>query len=131
MLTKLSQWISRKTGMFGNYFMSAIRQMDHNKFASGINILSLAVGLAVALFVMLLVQHELSYDDWVPNGKQIYRYETEIMQRAGSSINLFTGWNFKPKINDEEWKKLMNMEQMAAVEEQGRVCGGNGTFGLR
>jgi len=88
MLTKFYQWTTRKTGMFGNYFVAAIRQMDHNKFTSGINILSLAIGLAVALIVMLFVQHELSYDRWIPNAENIYRYENEIHQSGGGSIFL-------------------------------------------
>jgi putative ABC transport system permease protein len=62
--------------------------MGHNKFTSGINILSLAIGLTVALIVMLFVQHELSYDRWIPNAENIYRYENEIHQSGGRSIIL-------------------------------------------
>jgi len=72
--------------MFATYFSSAIRQMGHNKFASGINILSLAIGLAVALIVMLFVRHELSYDQWIPNAENVYRFEIEIHQTNGGSI---------------------------------------------
>ena len=76
-MSKLStQWLARKAGMFDTYFSSAIRHMGHNKFASGINIMSLAIGLAVALIVMLFVRHELSYDQWIPNSENIYRFES-------------------------------------------------------
>ncbi|MCP4044816.1 MAG: ABC transporter permease, partial [Gammaproteobacteria bacterium] len=81
-----THWVSRKAGMFSTYFSSAIRQMGHNKFASGINILSLAIGLAVALIVMLFVRHELSYDQWIPNVENVYRFEIEIHQSNGGSI---------------------------------------------
>ena len=74
--------------MLGSYLTAAIRYLNYNKFASGINILSLAVGLAAALLVLLFVRHELSYDDWIPDAERIYRYETEIMELDGNSINL-------------------------------------------
>ena len=81
-----TQWVSRKAGMFATYFSAAIRQMSHNKFASGINILSLAIGLTVALIVILFVRHELSYDQWIPNAENVYRFETKINQTNGGSI---------------------------------------------
>ncbi|MCP4048395.1 MAG: hypothetical protein GY732_20655, partial [Gammaproteobacteria bacterium] len=80
-----TQWVSRKAGMFAVYFSAAIRQMGHNKFTSGINILSLAIGLAVALIVMLFVRHELGYDQWIPNVENVYRFEVEIHQSNGGS----------------------------------------------
>lgn len=74
--------------MFGNYITAAVRHIGHNKFSSGLNILSLTVGLVAALVVMLFVQHEISYDRWIPNAERIYRYETELLDPDGSSIHL-------------------------------------------
>jgi len=74
--------------MLGNYFRSAIRHIGHNRFSSGINIASLAIGLAAALLVLLFVRHELSYDRWIPDAKRIYRYESELMETDGSSVHV-------------------------------------------
>ena len=75
----------RKADLLGSTIRAAIRHIGHNKFASSINVLSLAIGLAAALAVMLFVRHELSYDSWIPDAEQIYRFETEILDSMGSS----------------------------------------------
>ena len=74
--------------MFAMHFSTALRHLGHNKFATGINVISLAVGLAATLLVALFVQHELSYDRWIPDAQQVYRYETELKQPDGSSVHL-------------------------------------------
>jgi len=74
--------------MPGNHISSAIRHIAHDRFSSGINIASLAIGLAAALLVLLFVQHELSYDRWIPDAEQIYRYESELMETDGSSVHV-------------------------------------------
>ena len=74
--------------MYGRYLTAAIRHLNHDRFASAINIASLALGLFASLLVMLFVRHEFSYDRWIPDAERIYRYETEIMELDGSSIHL-------------------------------------------
>ena len=74
--------------MYGRYLTAAIRHLNHDRFASAINIGSLALGLFASLLVMLFVRHEFSYDRWIPDAERIYRYETEIMELDGSSIHL-------------------------------------------
>jgi putative ABC transport system permease protein len=71
--------------VFKNYLIIAIRHIMRNKFVSAINIMSLSIGLAAALMVMLFVQHELSYDQWIPGAQDIYRYEIEITDPGGPS----------------------------------------------
>ncbi len=48
--------------VFGNIFRIAFRQLLRNKTFSLINILGLAFGMAGAVFVMLWINHEVSYD---------------------------------------------------------------------
>lgn len=51
----------------------AWRQLLKNRLVSGINILGLALGLTVGIFILMYVQHENSYDQWIPEKENIYR----------------------------------------------------------
>lgn len=57
--------------MFRNYLKTAIRNLWRSKGYSALNILGLSVGMAVALVIGLWVQHEMSYDTFHKNGKNI------------------------------------------------------------
>jgi putative ABC transport system permease protein len=61
--------------MFRNYLMTALRNIARHRLYSFINITGLAVGLACAIFIMLFVRDELSYDKWVPGAENLYRLE--------------------------------------------------------
>lgn len=87
--SKWETWLKgeelRNQYMFGASFTSAIRYVTHDKFATGLNIFSLTIGLSAALLVLLFVRHELSYDLWVPDADQVYRYEMELIDPGGNS----------------------------------------------
>jgi putative ABC transport system permease protein len=51
-------------GMYKNYFKTAFRNLLRNKVFSGINILGLALGLAVFILIMLWVRSETGYDNF-------------------------------------------------------------------
>ena len=51
----------------------AWRQLLKNRLVSGINILGLVLGLTVGIFILMYVQHENSYDQWIPEKENIYR----------------------------------------------------------
>jgi putative ABC transport system permease protein len=59
--------------MFGNYFKTAFRNLLQNKTYSAINMLGLAVGMAVFLLIAQYVRFERSYEDFVPDRANIYR----------------------------------------------------------
>jgi putative ABC transport system permease protein len=59
--------------MFGNYFKTALRDLLQNKTYSAINMLGLAVGMAVFLLIAQYVRFERSYEDFVPDRTNIYR----------------------------------------------------------
>jgi putative ABC transport system permease protein len=63
-------------GMLGNYLMTALRNFLRHKLYSFINIVGLAVGLACAIFIVLFIRDELSYDKWLPGTQNLYRVET-------------------------------------------------------
>ncbi|RLC52477.1 MAG: hypothetical protein DRI23_02670 [Candidatus Cloacimonadota bacterium] len=59
--------------MFKNYFKIAVRNILRHKGFSFINILGLALGLAVFLLIMLWVKDEMSYDRFHNNIDDLYR----------------------------------------------------------
>jgi putative ABC transport system permease protein len=59
--------------MFGNYFKTAFRNLLRNPTYSAINMLGLAVGMAVFLLIAQYVRFERSYEDFAPDRADIYR----------------------------------------------------------
>lgn len=59
--------------MIRNLFLTAIRSLKKNKFFSFLNILGLAIGMAVFLLIAQYVWFERSYENFVTDGDQIYR----------------------------------------------------------
>src|SRR5215217_292077 len=57
--------------MFKNYLKTAWRNILRNKVFSAINIIGLAIGLAVCIVIMLFVFYEKSFDNF--HSKNIYR----------------------------------------------------------
>ncbi len=64
--------------MFRNYLVTALRNIARHKLYSFINIAGLAVGLACAIFIILFVRDELSYDKWIPGSENLYRVEVHL-----------------------------------------------------
>ena len=61
--------------MFHNYLITALRNFTRHKLYSFINVAGLTVGLTCAVFIILLLRDELSYDRWLPGTQNLYRIE--------------------------------------------------------
>jgi putative ABC transport system permease protein len=59
--------------MFKNYLKVAWRNILRHKAFSSINIVGLAIGLTCSIFILLWVQHELSYDRFNKDASRMYR----------------------------------------------------------
>ncbi len=64
--------------MIRNYFKIAFRSLGKQKLYASINILGLAMGIAICLLAYLYLRHEFSYDRWYPNAEQMYRINSSI-----------------------------------------------------
>lgn len=64
--------------MWYHYLSAAARGALHHRLYSAINIAGLAVGLTCAIFVVLFIRDELSYDKWIPDTRNLYRVELTI-----------------------------------------------------
>jgi putative ABC transport system permease protein len=74
--------------MLLNYAKVAIRRMHRHLGYTAINVIGLAVGLAVCAGIGLYVADELSYDDFHPTADRLYRVVTDLegasnMQKMG------------------------------------------------
>ena len=59
--------------MLRNYLKIALRNLFKHKAFSAINILGLAIGLAIAILILLWVKFEFSYDEMHVKKDRIYR----------------------------------------------------------
>jgi len=68
--------------MVKNYLAIIYRNIKENKFLNLINILSLVIGMAACLLILLYVARENSYDDFHENAKDIYRLNLDIYREG-------------------------------------------------
>lgn len=76
--------------MLHNYLITALRNFTHHKLYSLINIAGLTVGLACAIFILLFLRDELSYDAWVPDSQNVYRVEVTFYPPGAAPISFFS-----------------------------------------
>jgi putative ABC transport system permease protein len=73
--------------MFRHYLITAARNIGRHKLYSFINIAGLALGLACAIFIILFIRDETSYDKWVPDSTRLYRLETTSHVPGRSAVD--------------------------------------------
>ena len=61
--------------MLYNWLVTALRNFARHKLYSFINIVGMAVGLTCAIFIILFLRDELSFDTWIPGTDNVYRVE--------------------------------------------------------
>ncbi|WP_428391146.1 ABC transporter permease [Lichenicoccus sp.] len=62
--------------MLAHALLSFTRNLARHRFYAAINVLGLAVGIAVFLVLMLVVRYENSFDRWLPHANDVYRLDT-------------------------------------------------------
>ncbi|MGF6846575.1 putative ABC transport system permease protein [Chitinophaga sp. W3I9] len=72
--------------MLKNYFKIAFRNIVRHKAFATINIAGLAIGMACSIFILLWVQHELSYDKFHKNAGTIYRLTAGGATNSGPMV---------------------------------------------
>ncbi len=77
--------------MIRNYFKIAFKNLRKQKMFSLINILGLTVGITCCLMIFLFIKHELSFDNFHSNGKEIYRV-VRTRDISGSSDKQDIAW---------------------------------------
>lgn len=75
--------------MLKNYLKIALRNIKRYKGYSFLNVVGLAIGMAICILILLWLQDELSWDRFHKNGDQIYRITSE--DRAGGNVFKLAG----------------------------------------
>ena len=58
--------------MFANWILTLYRSVARHRLYAAINVLGLALGVAVFLVLMLAVRFETSFEAWITHADQIY-----------------------------------------------------------
>jgi putative ABC transport system permease protein len=61
--------------MWRNYWTVAVRALAKSKTYSVINIAGLAIGMAACIMILLYINYERSYDQWLPDAKNTYELQ--------------------------------------------------------
>jgi putative ABC transport system permease protein len=59
--------------MWSNYALALYRTLSRHRLYAALNVLGLALGIAVCLTLLLVVRFETSFDRWIPDAANIYR----------------------------------------------------------
>jgi len=105
--------------MFKSYFKLALRNLWKRKTATGINILSLSVGLTSCALVFLFCQHEFSFDKGFDNSGDIYRVTSSFSDGGKAPTTALPYYKYlKSEIPEVEVVSRLDAEYM-------QVKGGN------
>lgn len=75
--------------MFRNYSIVAFRSLVRNRLFSTINIIGLAISMAVGLIAITFVSEIHSYDNFHDNGDRIYRVVSDVSRPARGTTDYF------------------------------------------
>lgn len=103
--------------MWKNYLITAIRNLKKHKGHSLINIMGLAIGMAVSLLIFLYVQHELSYDMFHSKANRIQR--VLLLDKSMGVTNTYAGITFVA-MGPEIPKDIPEVEEAVRIMGRGR-----------
>ncbi|MBU8893862.1 MAG: ABC transporter permease [Bacteroidales bacterium] len=84
--------------MFKNLIKTAFRNIFKDFGYSGLNILGLTLGIASALFLIIYISNELSYDKYHENAERIYRVASHIKETDDEFTWIVAQVPFAPQV---------------------------------
>jgi putative ABC transport system permease protein len=87
--------------MLKNYLITALRNINKDKFYTLLNVIGLAIGLTAAIFIFLYILDELTYDKSHLNYKRIYRLESYFVITGKDYRFAVTQMPLGPTLKDE------------------------------
>jgi putative ABC transport system permease protein len=82
--------------MFRNYLVTALRNLERNRFYAAITILGLAAAFALAILIGQFVRHELTYDHWIPGYQRVYTLSNTIAPTVPGAKPIYSTANPAP-----------------------------------
>ncbi len=105
--------------MLKNFLKTTLRVLYQNKWFTAINILGLAIGIVCCIFIALYINHEVSFDRFHKNSKQIFQL-TVGAERNGEMLD--NSPVTTPKMGEDL------LEYIPEVEKILRIGFGGGNF---
>lgn len=87
--------------MLKHYFRVAIRHLRRQQIITVINILGLAIGMACCMLIILFVRNEYGFDNFHPDGKNIYRVTNSFTKAGETNYGSNTQWPVGPYLKNE------------------------------
>ncbi len=87
--------------MLRNYFTSAIRNILRERYFAVINVIGLALGLAVCLLITSFIRYETSYDKTHPDLDQLYRVDQTLIWAPEGGIMSSSGPQLAHALREE------------------------------
>ncbi len=72
--------------MWRSYVTVGVRALAKSRTYAFINIVGLAIGLAACLMLLVYVQYERSYDNWLPNADNVYQLQSEFTDPGTGAV---------------------------------------------
>ena len=101
--------------MFKNYFKTAWRNIIRTIGYSTLNILGLAIGMAVALLIGLWVYNQYSFDKFLPEYRSVYR----VQRNFNSNGDTLTFQTTSPRLADALQNQIPEIENVALTNYGG------------
>ncbi len=95
--------------MFRNYFKTAWRNLTKTIGYSTLNVLGLAIGMAVALLIGLWVYYQYSFDKFIPQYESVYR----VQRNFNSNGDTLTFQTTSPRLADALHNQIPEIEYVA------------------
>lgn len=105
--------------MLGNYIKISVRYLHKHTAYSLINIVGLALGMAVYILILMFVRYEWSFDKYHEHNDRIYRMERRFLASDGSVRGGFATLapSFKPFLEQD----FSEMEHIARIFDPGNT----------
>ena len=87
--------------MLKNFFITAWRNLTRNKSYTILNITGLAIGVVVCLLIGIWLQREISFDNFHPNGNNIYRLSNTFKSESESFSQAPSGPAFGAHLTEQ------------------------------
>lgn len=87
---KLEGQLNSNTGMFTNFYLTALRSLRKHRSYFLINLSGLAIGITSFISIALYIVNELSYDRFHSDYDQIYRVENHAVIRGEENLSATT-----------------------------------------
>ena len=102
--------------MFKSLVKNAFRNITHKFGYSFLNILGMTLGIASALFLILYVSDELSFDRYHEHGERIYRVQSHITETDDEFTWIVAQIPFAPQVKEdyaeiENYTRLFNFQR--------------------